>query len=328
MTPQENLGFARAAMKDADRPATFPGSHRHQQVETLALQRAQAHALVGILEHLIGTPEPELPVYDEHPKMADPIQVTVTLDDKPFAEVKACPTCGLHHGVSQTVDVVKEAIRKHMNALTDALTGAISPEPEKPSVAVKDVGASATKAVEDHNERAAAIRHEYENPKVTLTPTGLFAETGTHTATGVEPEHASATELGRKYAADIATGASEALDADNFAKAAAERCTRMPEGWKCIRPASHEDGCFAWPVSTAAELAKAAELHAEREAGAPGFTVSDEIGHTSSLELGLLTGLIRAQNAVGDAVDAHVEKLLKKAAGDESETEEDVEGEK
>lgn len=57
MTPHENLKAAKDQM----------GTGRPN------FEEIQAHALVGILEHLIGTPEPERPVYDEHPKMAPSI---------------------------------------------------------------------------------------------------------------------------------------------------------------------------------------------------------------------------------------------------------------
>lgn len=56
MTPQENLDFARAAMRDFDRAAA--GFSGQDKAETLALQRAQAHALLGILE-LLGQRIPD-----------------------------------------------------------------------------------------------------------------------------------------------------------------------------------------------------------------------------------------------------------------------------
>lgn len=110
-------------------------------------------------------------------------------------------------------------------------------------------------------------------------------------------------ELGKRYAEDLVTGASQVLKPDNIPNAAPARCTRMPEGWKCIRPAIHKDGCFAYPV--------------EHE--------SDQVSHASDFELGLISGVVQAQNVVQSVVETVLKRVLEKSQ-DESETDEDAEG--
>lgn len=173
------------------------------------------------LEHLIGTPEPERPVYDEHPKMA--------------------PSIGDEIGKAYT-----ENVRMISAAALSAGYGHIPPPGSaKFRICMKSLG-------------DATI-----NPTV-CSQRQLDASTGK----GVEPE-------------DLVTGASQVLKADNIPNAAPARCTRMPEGWKCIRSAHHENGCFAYPVSH---------------------------------------GVLITQHVTQSVIEAHLAKLLKKAAEDEAST--------